>query len=107
MNNAEKVRRQNRKRIKIRVRMSVEYVEGPRLKYTCRTCGWSVIQYPGGKAYERLHGSKRAISTELVKKLAAYQDQGGGASGFCPQCTKRERDRQYPKGWGPLGPQRQ
>lgn len=95
---AERVRRQNRKRIKVRVRFSAEYVGEDLIRYTCRRCGFSKIQRPGK--------SKYALSHDGVRKLAAYQDQGGGAGGICSRCTKRKRDRQYPQGWGPLGPQR-
>lgn len=104
LSNAEKLRRRLRAKIGCRRRFSVEHLGDDQLKYTCRTCGWSKVQRPGGKKVP--YDPKHPYSAELVKKLASYQDQGGGAGGICPACTEKERDRQYPKGWGPLGPQR-
>lgn len=104
LSNAEKVRRRNRARIHCRRRFSVEHLGEDQLKYTCRTCGWSKAQRPGGE--KAVYDPRDPYSSEIVKKLAAYQDQGGGASGTCPACTQKERDRQYPRGWGPLGPQK-
>lgn len=73
-----------RRLINVRRRFSVEYLEVLKLRYTCRTCGHSAIFDRSG------------FSVEVLRKLADYQNQGGGASGVCPRCTKQKRDELHP-----------
>jgi len=70
-------------------RFSVEYLGDLKLKYTCRTCGKSTL-----KDYKS-RGTGH-FSEQSLRKLAAYQEQGGGAGGVCQHCTKVARDKEYP-----------
>ena len=80
-------------------RFTVEYVGGATgdlLRYTCRTCGWSIVQQAGGKKAVKCCRGKATMPAGMAKKLAAYQEQGGGATGHCDDCTRAARDAKYP-----------
>lgn len=71
-------------RNRARRRFSAEHVGGGRIRYTCRTCGWSRL---GGLIGPR--GHKRPMSPSMAEKLARYQNHDNGASAVCPQCTRK------------------
>ncbi len=77
-----------RRQLKVRSRFSVEYLEGDRCRYTCRTCGASFEQ--------RMGNAKVSLSVVLVKRLARYQNNGSGVQGVCEKCTQKARDERYP-----------
>lgn len=98
MTNVEKLRRDHRKRIRCRRLLRVEYMGGDQEKLTCAECGWTKTQ--------RIGGCNFPVDPALAKKLADYRGKlsdgtPGGIMGECPGCTKKARDRQYPKGWNP------
>jgi len=98
VNNVEKLRREHRKRIRVRRVIRVEYVGGDQEKLTCSTCGWTKTQ--------RIGNCEFPIDPALAKKMADYRGKlsdgsAGGIMGECPGCTKKERDTRYPKGWSP------
>lgn len=77
----------HRKMIRCMRRFSVEHLGGTKLRYTCRTCGHAHV-----KDQQSQTGN---ISEDAMKKLAAYQNQGG-ATAECPHCTKQLRDERFP-----------
>lgn len=98
VNNVEKLRRENRARIRCRRKILVEYAGGDQEKLTCSVCGWTKTQ--------RIGNCDFPMDPTLAKKMADYRGKlsdgmPGGIMGECPGCTKKERDRQYPKGWSP------
>lgn len=97
LTNAEKVRRRLRAKVKVFARLKVEYAGGINEKITCPECGWSIVQPVGGA---------EDCSPALAQKLIAYRGSGGGIWAKCDGCTAQRRDERYPKGWGPLGPQK-
>ena len=87
--NKRKLYLQLRKRMRILRRFTVEYLGDSTFRYTCRTCGQAHTDHktnPAGKPFNE----------QAMQKLAAYQQQGGGASGVCDHCTKLARDERYP-----------
>jgi hypothetical protein len=72
-----------RKRVNAMRRWDAEYVDGVKIKYTCRICGFSRTR-------------EHKTTPGMARKLAAYQNHGGGATGICPRCTKKSRDELYP-----------
>ena len=80
---------QVRKTVNPQRRFHVEYVDGDRVKYTCKTCGHVIISRIG-------NAKNVSLPPALVKKLARYQNDGNGATGKCPACTKKARDERYP-----------
>jgi hypothetical protein len=98
MTNAEQVRRKLRARIHVRRRLRVEYVGDDQERLVCPDCGWTLVQ--------RVGGAKDPVDPALARKLIGYRGSGGGIFAECDGCTQGERDERYPKGWGPLGPQR-
>lgn len=102
MNNAEKLRRMQRAKVHCKRLHRVEYVPPTRERLTCTACGLSEEQEVGGVDFKQ--------DADLAKKLAHYRGKrsdgsDGGIMAECRRCTLQARDRLYPKGWGPLGPQ--
>lgn len=101
--NVERLRRDYRSRIHCRRLLRVEYAGGDQERLHHEECGWTLVQ--------RVGGAREPMDPALAKKLANYRGKlsdgsPGGIMGECPRCTKRERDRQYPKDWSPWGPPR-
>jgi hypothetical protein len=79
-----------RRRIRRMTHHSVEWIEGTTLfRYKCKTCAHVSTTDMKGR-------TPPGPSGPAYGKYAAYQNQGAGAQGTCPACTKRARDEKYP-----------
>lgn len=78
-----------RKTIRVVRRFDVEYIGDSTLKYTCRTCGHSVMK-------KRVNPAGKPLDEAFTKRLAVYQNDSNGASGVCKHCTKLVQDERYP-----------
>jgi len=90
-------------------RWSVEVVDlaASKLRWTCKTCGWSQVrvEVSGPKRNgKHIKALSRPVNPVLLAKLARYwsDPNSAGCTGRCARCTKQARDEAYP-GWDARG----